>query len=91
MPYNQLITGRHSSINTSGIQLTTQPYISNDGVRLYFEGAGWVGSSGSVLGADLNHMFPFSSGDSLFLPMRHLDEIYVKAPGSGLTVYFVGQ
>lgn len=85
--YNNLFTGRKNNINTSGVPVCDNTITALNGVQLYSEGSCWIGSSG--MNFTDNYGFPLQSGDSLFLPIRHPSDVYVRAPGSGVTVYWL--
>lgn len=89
MPYNALYTGRHSSVNTSGVQLVHHTgRTCLNGISVYAEGACWIGQSGYAF-SDSSYPFPLQSGDTLFIPTRHPEDLYVQAPSSGVTIYYI--
>jgi hypothetical protein len=88
MPYNRLYSGRHSDIRTSGVQLVQGNPVCLNGIQVYAEGSCWIGQSGYSF-TDEAYPFPLASGDTLFIPTRHPEDLYVQAPSSGVTVYYL--
>lgn len=84
MPYTNLQTGRKSGIGPSGVQLTNSDIVATNGVNIYSDVANndwiWIGSSGfTVNSADATDGYPISSGDAIFIPIRHTGDVYIRS------------
>lgn len=88
MPYTNLVTGRKSGIGPSGVQLTNSDYTATNGINIYADSANtdviWIGPSGlTVNSADLTDGYPLSSGDAIFIPVRHSHDVFVRSQLNG--------
>lgn len=83
--YNNLATGRKSGIGPSGVAMVdSSNEVIENGVLIYADQLNtdkiWLGEQGLTAdSADSTDGFPLSSGDSLFLPIRQITEIYVTS------------
>lgn len=92
--FNTFLTGAKSGIGGAGSQLLTTTAKCEKGVQLYTpnnSGVVYVGYTpnmtvGSGLSSD---GFPMYSGESLFLPIRDPNKIYVKSDVGGLSMNWI--
>jgi len=88
---NNLKQGRRKNINTSGVPLTDSDHLCYNGILVKSEGNCWIGYSGDSPFSEQSYYFPMKSGDELNIYTKHTSDIYVQAPGSGVTVYWILQ
>ena len=92
--FNTFLTGTTTGIGGAGTQLISTNAKCEQGVQLYTpnnSGIVWIGNSphmtvGSGLSSD---GFPLYSGESLLLPLRDPNKIYVKSNVGGLSVNWI--
>lgn len=74
---------------SSGVPLIDTDIVVNEGIIIYnFGETIYIGPSGKAVSA----MFPIASGDSIFLRLRHPNEVYVQSiTNSGQSLFWLVQ
>ncbi len=89
--FNTFQTGSKTGIGGAGVQLLSTNHKCEKGVQLYTpnnSGVIYIGNSPHMTVASglASDGFPLASGESILLPLRDPNKIYVRGSVGGLTV-----